>query len=432
MTFGGDPTDERAAVVDALADHAVPLGTVDPAAELGDLDPLREIFDDKRVVALGESTHGTREFFRLKHRLVRFLVEELDFRLFGWEANVSATAALDDYVRHGDGDPAEVLASETVHWPWRSEAVLDLIEWLRAFNEGRDPEDQVRFYGLDVQYPTEAAAALESYLSTVDPDALDEVGEDLAELAETDPISLPGEETAELLETAGRTAATLAGRFEDRAAAYVDASSEYEFERARRHRWSLAQSAERADSDDPLGFRDEAMAAQVSWILDLEPADRMVLWGHNAHVRRGTVAGGDADSDADALGEHLHREYGDAYYPVGLEFARGEVRVHSLWENEFEAHEITAPPAESVPDYLDDVDGSPLFVDLDAAAGEPAVEDWLAGRPRYHRVVGSHSGDPVSYAESNPADAFDALAFVEESSPTTPTDRVLPGLDLGG
>ena len=422
----------RARVVDALADHAVPLGTVDPTAGLADLDPFREAFADERIVGLGESTHGTREFFRLKHRLVRFLVEELDFRLFAWEANVATTTALDEYVRTCTGDPAEVLANETVHWPWRSEAVLDLIEWLRAFNEGRTADDQVRFHGLDVQYPTDAAAELRSYLSAVDPDALDEVGEDLTRLVETDPVSLPREETGDLLETAGRVAATLAELFEERAAAYVDASSDDEFERARRHRWTLAKSAERADSDDTLGFRDEAMAAQVEWILDHEPADRVVLWGHNAHVRRGAVAGGNADTDASALGEHLRREYGDDYYPVALEFARGAVRVHSLWANEFEDREVTAPPAESLPDYLDDLDESPVFVDLESAAANSDVGRWLARGPGFHRVVGSHRGDSVSYADGDPADGFDAVAFVQESTPTTPTERVLPELDLGG
>ncbi|UNO44418.1 hypothetical protein [Streptomyces sp. MST-110588] len=62
-----------------------------------------------RVVGLGEATHGTREFFRLKHRLLDFLVTEMDFSVPAMEASASAGPAVDAYVRHGVGDAATVL-----------------------------------------------------------------------------------------------------------------------------------------------------------------------------------------------------------------------------------------------------------------------------------------------------------------------------------
>jgi len=53
-----------------------PLSTTDPAGALDDLEPLaRLIRDDVRVVAVGESAHAAHEFYALRHRLIRFLVE---------------------------------------------------------------------------------------------------------------------------------------------------------------------------------------------------------------------------------------------------------------------------------------------------------------------------------------------------------------------
>ncbi len=62
------------------------------------------MFDGARVVALGEATHGSREFFQLKHRLVRFLIEDHDFRTFAMEAHFTRALAVNDYVLDVKGD----------------------------------------------------------------------------------------------------------------------------------------------------------------------------------------------------------------------------------------------------------------------------------------------------------------------------------------
>ncbi len=73
-------------MVEWLRRHAVPLESLDPAGPLDDLQGLRPMFEGARVVGLGEDNHGTREFFRVKHRLLRFLVEEMGFTRFAMEA----------------------------------------------------------------------------------------------------------------------------------------------------------------------------------------------------------------------------------------------------------------------------------------------------------------------------------------------------------
>lgn len=156
MTGDSDPD---SAVVAALAEQVVDLDTVAPGADATDLAPLREVFAGRRVVGLGEATHGTREFFQLKHRLLRFFVEELGVPLFGLEANFSETLAVDRYVRRGEGDPEAALEG-IYFWTWNTEEVLALIGWMRAFNADRPPEDRVRFYGFDAQFTRGAADAV--------------------------------------------------------------------------------------------------------------------------------------------------------------------------------------------------------------------------------------------------------------------------------
>src|SRR5271169_2485691 len=137
-----------------IRDNAVPLATVEAGRGFADLERMRRIIGGARIVSLGEATHGTREFFRLKHRLLEFCVSELGFTLFGIEASYPECLRVNDYVLHGSGKPDEALAG-TRFWTWDTEEVLALIEWMRAWNRTHEPK--VKFYGFDMQFPTEAA-----------------------------------------------------------------------------------------------------------------------------------------------------------------------------------------------------------------------------------------------------------------------------------
>ena len=122
---------------------------------------------DARIVSLGEATHGTREFFQLKHRLLEYCVSELGFTIFGIEASYPECLRINDYVLHGTGNPADALASQRF-WTWDTEEVLALIEWMRIWNSTHTRK--VKFYGFDMQFPTEAALRLLDYLKRVAPD----------------------------------------------------------------------------------------------------------------------------------------------------------------------------------------------------------------------------------------------------------------------
>ncbi|MEU0400691.1 erythromycin esterase family protein [Streptomyces sp. NPDC006197] len=89
-----------------LARAALPLACLTAGAPTTDLQPLKGVLDGVRVVGLGEATHGTREFFQLKHRLLEFLVTELGFSVLAMEASASAAPAVDAYVRHGGAVPS--------------------------------------------------------------------------------------------------------------------------------------------------------------------------------------------------------------------------------------------------------------------------------------------------------------------------------------
>lgn len=141
------PAEAPTAVIEALSAHSHPLHTIRPGTEPSDLEPFRRAVEGRRIVALGEATHGTREFFLLKHRLVEFLVEEMDFRHFAMETHPEHHGPhLDRYIQGEDVDPRRVL-----YWPWATEEYLALLDWMREYNRDRPASERLIFHGIDPQ-----------------------------------------------------------------------------------------------------------------------------------------------------------------------------------------------------------------------------------------------------------------------------------------
>ncbi len=169
-TFLGGLTsqDQEAAVVAWLKEHAIPIATPEAGRGFADLQPLRRIIGDARIVSLGESTHGSREIFQMKHRMFEFLVEELGFRVFAIEASYPDCVAINDFVLHGKGDAASALHGQRF-WTWDTEEVLTLIRWMRAYNRDATNTTKLRFYGFDMQSPAPALEQAIEALELVDP-----------------------------------------------------------------------------------------------------------------------------------------------------------------------------------------------------------------------------------------------------------------------
>lgn len=135
--------------------HAVAVATPEAGSGFDDLAPLDAIIGDARIVALGEPTHGTREAFQLKHRLLEYLVERKGFSIFSIEASTPEAYALNDYVIDGKGDPARLIAG-MYFWTWNTEEVLAMVEWMRDWNRRLPPDEgkpRLQFTGFDMQTP---------------------------------------------------------------------------------------------------------------------------------------------------------------------------------------------------------------------------------------------------------------------------------------
>lgn len=121
------------------------------------------LVDGADVVALGEQTHGSQGFHSARHRLVRYLIEHQGFRAIAIEDNRAAAARVNDYIRSCKGSPEAAMSA--LFGVWKSTAVRDTIRWLCQFNETH-PDDQVQFFGFDVQQPVSDAQRIIRWLDS--------------------------------------------------------------------------------------------------------------------------------------------------------------------------------------------------------------------------------------------------------------------------
>ena len=134
-------------LVRQIGSVSIPFANVDAGTGFADLDPLRKIWQGARIVALGEATHGTSEFFRMKRRLTEFLVTQMGFRHFAMELDEDTAAGIEAYIQgRGNSNPVASL-----YWPWRTQEVAAMLDWMRKYNESAAAPDRVYFHGIDYQ-----------------------------------------------------------------------------------------------------------------------------------------------------------------------------------------------------------------------------------------------------------------------------------------
>lgn len=147
----------------------------------GDLDPVIQLGSEKRVVLLGEASHGTSEFYAWRDSISRRLIAEHGFNFILVEGDWASLFTLNRYVKgFSDYESAREVVRQFDRWPpwmWRNEEIVVLAEWLREFNKTREPADKVGFYGMDVYDEWNSYDEVLAFLSEYDTELQKDISE---------------------------------------------------------------------------------------------------------------------------------------------------------------------------------------------------------------------------------------------------------------
>lgn len=415
-----------------LAQHATPLRTVDPTAEGrtpddSDLTAFDATVGNARVVALGESTHGTSEFFRLKHRLAQHLVREHNFRLFAIEDQQLGMERVNAYVLGGTGPVEDAM--RRMFGVWSTTEVRDLIGWMRSYNQSHR-EDPVEFIGFDMQNPSLPIDSLLTFTSRFEPSLVPTLDLLLSDYREawrkspypqyTAPESLH-HRWADGAEATWRLVEARRGSWLGRAGSRADSMAvEWAVQNAR----VIGQAGRFIFNNQP--DRDSAMAANLAWRLELSGPDRRVIvWAHDSHISKGRATTTEGNYFVSSMGMYLDRRFGEAYRAFGImSYGGAYTAVRSMWGGPRDLAIISAlpGPSGSLEELFHRVAQrlrSPIFLlDLSPAAANPRGRLLLEDRP--HRFVGYAAEDYGFSGMIQAANQFDGILFVDQTSGTHP------------
>ncbi len=369
-----------------------PLSTLDPAAALDDLKPLfRLIPEDVGVVAIGESAHGAHEFYALRHRLIRFLVERMNFTALVWESGFPESFLVDDYIHGRQQDRQRVQVDGMTMHMGRCQEMGDLLDWLREHNGAISGASRsVRFYGLDLPGSTapfgQALDVVAPYVQSVDRGfgaRLTRLGE-LAASFGPPPSATPktGFAAAAVLRQYMARPATdrneltalladLAVRFDALRRSYTERSDAMRYDLARQHLRVAAQLDLQLRAVAALmggdtaaceaSIRDLTMADTVQWVLGKE--QRIIVLAHNGHIQKTPIATpAGTTATVDTLGVHLADRLGQRYLTIGTTCGGGEIiamrtvpGVDGSYDSELYIRDLPPAGADTIDTALDSI-----------------------------------------------------------------------------
>jgi len=412
-------------IVDRLERDAVPL------RDERDYERLADAASGARFVLLGEASHGTSEFYTGRAKLTKRLVEAHGYRFIAVEGDWPSCMALNKYIKRAPDAPPTVREAMRAFerwpaWMWANEEIVELIEWLRAYNDKLpESEAKVGFYGIDVYSLWESLEEIVAYLESKGSPALEQAKRAMAcfESHQRDEQSyavsagLYGEDCED------DVAALLAKVRRERHAVPVD-PADAEASLSAEVNALVGVNAEtyyrtmvRGDAES-WNVRDRHMVDALHLVASFYgPSSKGIVWEHNTHI-------GDARATDMAregmvnVGQLTREKYGaDDVFAVGFGTYRGTVCAGSSWGAPLQV--MTVPPgvAGSWEHCLHEAGGFDKYVLL---RDDP--EPFRATIP--HRAIGVVY-DPRrerfgNYVPSVIADRYDAFVYYDESNALQP------------
>jgi erythromycin esterase len=137
------------AKIDWLKENAIQLLSISPTdVDFSDLQELKQIFGDKRIVMLGEESHGDGNTFLAKVRLVKFLHEEMGFDVVAFESGFYDCNKAWEMIQSGGNTKQEFQDSVFSIWS-QSSQVQPLISYIDRLVKTKNP---LILSGFDSQF----------------------------------------------------------------------------------------------------------------------------------------------------------------------------------------------------------------------------------------------------------------------------------------
>ncbi|GAA4851735.1 hypothetical protein GCM10023310_33150 [Paenibacillus vulneris] len=401
-----------------------------PLAGPDAMNPIIEAAGASRFVLLGEASHGTSEFYKLRSELTQRFIQDKGFRFIAVEGDWPSCFIVNRYIKGlpGAASNAEEALQDFHRWPawmWANQEILELVEWLKSFNAERPLAERVGFYGLDVYSLWESMEQIVSYLErTGSPhvqkakaafECFDPYGREGQSYGMSASLFSEGceEEVVQLL----AKLRTERSRTQDPEEAALDAEINglVAMHAEQYYRAMITKDVE------SWNIRDRHMVEALKRIAAFYGPDaKAIVWEHNTHI-------GDAratDMAADGMinvGQLLREEYGPhEVFAVGFGTHHGTVMAGRAWGEDAEVMEVPEGIRDSWEDLLHrSGSGKDLMLMLRDVEETSELMHSVIG----HRAIGvvyHPQYERGNYVPTKLPKRYDAFLFIDETKAVQP------------
>ncbi|AII52332.1 erythromycin esterase family protein [Hymenobacter sp. APR13] len=382
------------------------------------VQPLIKQMRGKKVVALGEGTHGTAEFYKLRFWLTRILMEDEGFNQVALENTYADCYRLNEAMHSATIDDLKPLMKKHLLSIWQNRETEEMLNWMHTYNTSH--LRKVELTGIDAMFGTTAAEVLREQLVRLSPE-ISALTEQLVQRAQYQdkvwvdlndrsiPFKRPemlangwaGYEATEKLEKA--LANVKLTRRQRPVVAGALQNLHHYFDTFYQPKVNKRESS-----------RDSLMA-EMTRLLVRDKGSKVIVWAHDAHVSRRLAVPG--DNNGGGTGKFLERMFPGQYFVLGTTTATGTVAAttHRFISplSPMAAYPLEAPVAGSWEASMQALTPAVFYLN----ASQLQAQDVRRG----HRLVGySPDSGKDSYFPFKLSEAYDALLFVRTTTAATP------------
>jgi protein-L-isoaspartate(D-aspartate) O-methyltransferase len=405
-----------------VAEAAEPLPEIDDEAFAAAFDR----FADRKVILLGEASHGTHEFYAARAAITRRFVEKHGFTIVAAEADWPDAAVLDRHIRHQhprEGAPRPFQRFPP--WMWRNPVVAQLMHDLHALNRDRTPDQMAGFYGLDIYNMSGSIEAVLAYLDEHDPEAAKVARERYGCLTpwQAEPATYgraaltkgyaecEQQVIAECRDLLQRALSEDGGMFGAAMNARLVASAE------RYYRIMYYGGAE------SWNLRDSHMAETLDHLLEHRGPDaRALVWAHNSHIGDAAATEMGSVRGEHNIGQLVRERWAEHAALIGFGTHTGTVTAATDWDGDHETKRVLPSRGDSYERVCHD-SGVPRFL-LDMTPGRDEALRRRLAEPRLERFIGVIYRPETErwshYSEAALPRQFDAYVWFDETAALRP------------
>jgi erythromycin esterase len=411
-----DPVDPvTASLLKTLNEELSPLSP-DPMLWTNDELQFLDAVSDHTIVGLGEATHGSAEFFKAKHRILKYLVENHGFKIFAIEADFGESMLINQAVLNSDKSQIESLMKEKMHfWTWRTNEVRDLLYWMCDYNVGKTATEKVQYWGVDCQYNTYHPDMVKKDLEDANVSFI-AFAEGILNEASSASSSRFSNYTQQAFDAYLEKVNALKDSLTKYEADIIDKGSTKQYQLTLQLVEEIREVSEVMYYAGKQGvvknYRDEYMAKNTGWLHKYFDDAKIVLWAHNFHVSDYTSAG--------SMGHRLKADFPGNYETIGFLFSKGSFTAVTQVGDKFQGINTQLleddPKLGSLNDVMFRAKAEVFRVALSDLQSHDEWRQAFLRKIEYFQMGALYNNNPSDYYATFNASFFDYLIYFHRTT----------------